>query len=113
MTEKTAVMTVRVPIEVKEVLEGIDRRKMLETLTKWLIEGDVEKKDGQLAINRSVYTKEESVYTETKSVYTEDYCNGCPYIENALDMSKFDEVCEYKGYERQKALDKCVQMLWR
>ena len=40
-------------------------------------------------------------------------CDGCPYMENALDMSKFDEVCEFKGLDRQKALDKCVQMLWR
>lgn len=44
---------------------------------------------------------------------TTDYCEGCPYIENALDMSKFDEVCEFKGLDRQQALNRCAQMLWR
>lgn len=105
MTEKTAVMTVRVPREVIERLEGIDRRKMLETLVKWLNEGKLVREEDQIVIRGSVYT-------EDKSVYTND-CDGCPYVENALDMSKFDEVCEYKGLDRQKAIDRCAQMLWR
>ena len=49
---------------------------------------------------------------ESKGIPLND-CDGCPYMENALDMSKFDEVCEFKGLDRQKALDRCVQMLWR
>lgn len=40
-------------------------------------------------------------------------CTGCEYLENSLDMSKFNEVCEYKGLDRQKAIDRCAQMLWR
>ena len=112
MTEKTAVMTVRVPREVIDTLEGIDRRKMLETLVKWLNEGKLVREEDQIVIRGSVYTEDKSVYTQDESVYTND-CDGCPYIENALDMSKFNEVCEYKGLDRQKAIDRCVQMLWR
>ena len=112
MTEKTAVMTVRVPREVIDTLEGIDRRKMLEKLVKWLNEVKLVREEDQIVIRGSVYTEDKSVYTQDESVYTND-CDGCPYIENALDMSKFNEVCEYKGLDRQKAIDRCVQMLWR
>lgn len=47
------------------------------------------------------------------SVDTVDYCVGCEYLENTLDMSKFNEVCEFKDLDKQKALDRCAQMLWR
>lgn len=36
-----------------------------------------------------------------------------PEIENGLNMDGFYEVCHEKNIEPQKALDKCVQMLWR
>ena len=39
-------------------------------------------------------------------------CDGCPYVDD-LDMGKFNEVCEFKNLDRQKALDRCVSMLWR
>ena len=39
-------------------------------------------------------------------------CEGCPYIDD-LDLGKFNEVCEFKDLDRQKALDRCVSMLWR
>ena len=107
MTDKTGIYSARVPKEVIDVLGGVGKRKVLETLAEWVVKGDIAKKDGQLVISRSVDTQRESVDTEPIN-----YCEGCPYIENALDTSKFDEVCEFKGLDRQKAIDKCAQMLW-
>ena len=107
MTEKTGIYSARVPREVIEELGGIDKRKAIETLTRWLREGDISEKGGQIVINGGVDTEPKSVDTSVND------CDGCPYMENDLDMSKFDEVCEFKGLDRQKALDKCVQMLWR
>lgn len=101
MTDKTGIYSARVPKEVIEILGGVDKRKVLETLAEWVVEGDIAIKDGQLVINASV---------DTEPI---NDCDGCPYMKNTLDMSKFDEVCEFKGLDRQKALDKCVQMLWR
>lgn len=33
--------------------------------------------------------------------------------ESELSMDEFYEVCHMKNIDPQKALDKCVQMLWR
>lgn len=113
MTEKTVIYSARVPKEVTEVLGDIEKRKVLEGVARLISEGYVSIKDGEIAAN-SVDTFPASVDTNiSESVNTEDYCKGCEYMENALDMSKFNEVCEFKGLDRQKALDKCVQMLWR
>ena len=105
LTDKSKVLTVRVPNEVAEQLEGVNKREILESLVKLRADGRIEVENNQIVVP-------EGVYTENESVYTND-CDGCPYMENALDMSKFDEVCEFKGLDRQKALDRCVQMLWR
>ena len=64
------------------------------------------------AVFKHVNTDSKSVNTHEKSVNTPD-CENCEFAFNALDMTGFDEVCEFKGIDRQKALDKCVQMLWR
>lgn len=64
-------------------------------------------------IQKGVLKVEEGHVVGVNPVDTADYCKGCEYMENALDMSKFNEVCEYKGLDRQKALDRCAQMLWR
>lgn len=113
MTDKTAVYSARVPKEIIEVLGGMDKRKVLENIVKMLRSGELERDGDGFKVAKSVDTQSECVYTEPKSVYTEDYCKGCEYMENALDMSKFNEVCEFKGLDRQKALDRCAQMLWR
>lgn len=97
MTDKTVVYTARVPKEVMEIMGDIDKRKVLEGVAKLISEGMLHLEGGNIVTVPSVYTD----------------CEGCPYIENALDMSKFDEVCEYKGLDRQRALDRCAQMLWR
>lgn len=76
MTDKTKVITVRVPTEVYEKLRNNLRQRLID-------------------IANGVSD-----------------CEGCPYIDD-LDLSKFNEVCEFKGIDRQKAIDKCVQMLWR
>lgn len=64
-------------------------------------------------IQKGVLRVEEGHAVGVNPVDTTDYCKGCEYMENALDMSKFNEVCEYKGLDRQKTLDRCAQMLWR
>ena len=109
MTDKTVVYTARVPKKVMEIIGDIEKRKVLEGVARLISEGFVGVKDGEIVAN----TSEPSVDTFPVSVDTEDYCKGCEYMENALDMSKFNEVCEYKGLDRQKALDRCAQMLWR
>ena len=77
MTDKTKVLSVRVPVEVYEKLKDIDLRQRLTDIAN-----DVSD------------------------------CDGCPYLDD-LDMGKFNEVCEFKNIDRQKALDRCVSMLWR
>lgn len=77
MTDKTKVLSVRVPVEVYEKLKDIDLRQRLTDIAN-----DVSD------------------------------CDGCPYVDD-LDMGKFNEVCEFKNIDRQKALDRCVSMLWR
>lgn len=109
MTEKTTVYSARVPKEVVEILRGIEKRKAIEGLGRLISEGFLGIEEGEIVVNASLL----GVDTKSESVDTTDYCEGCPYIENALDMSKLDKVCEYKGLDRQKSLDRCAQMLWR
>ena len=92
MTDKTAIYGARVGKETIERLEGIDRRRLIEEVGRLVSEGKlVFKGDG---------------------LVTEGDCDGCPYVDD-LDMGKFNEVCEFKDLDRQKALDRCVSMLWR
>lgn len=113
MTEKTVIYSARVPKEIVDVLGEIEKRKVLEGVARLISEGYVGIKDGEIVVN-SVDTFPMSVDTNiTESVDTFDYCKGCEYMENALDMSKFNEVCEFKDLDKQKALDRCAQMLWR
>ena len=100
MTEKTASFSVRVPIEVKKILSREMTRKCFEGIARQIERGEVQLSGEGVA---SVNTTSESVNTD---------CDNCPYMDD-LDMSKFNEVCEFKGLDRQKALDRCVQMLWR
>lgn len=109
MTEKTKTVSVRLKIKDYERLRKHLTREKLERLLEQLDKGGlvtVPKKDmGILEILdfMRVNTKSESVNTD---------CDECPY-KNDLNMNGFDEVCDTKGLDRQKALDKCVQMLWR
>jgi hypothetical protein len=93
MTDKTGIYSARVPKEVIEGLKGLDRRQAIEGLARLLSNGSVVVRNGRLEVEAN--------------------CNGCPYVENDLNMDKFDEVCGIKGIDRQKALDMCVQMMWR
>lgn len=77
MTDKTKVITVRVPTEVYEKLRNSNLRQRLTDIANDVSE-----------------------------------CDECPYMDD-LDLEKFNEVCEFKGLDRQKALDRCVSMLWR
>lgn len=112
MTEKTVILGIRLNKGDKEKLSKYITRESLESILRQIERGEIEIRSKGVVIP-SVNTNSESVNTSTKSVNTEDYCKGCEYMENALDMSKFNEVCEFKGLDRQKALDRCAQMLWR
>ena len=109
MTEATKTLSIRLETKDKEELAKYITRASLEHILRQI-------KAGKIAITAKgvefigVDTISESVNTKDESVHTG--CDNCPYI-NDLNMSGFDEVCDAKGLDRQKALDKCVQMLWR
>lgn len=96
MTEKTATLSIRLKKEDKEKIAKKLTRKGIESIIAQIERGEIEITDEGVSVNT-----------------VRDYCKGCEYMENALDMGKFNEVCEFKGLDRQKALDKCAQMLWR
>ena len=102
MTESTKTLGIRLEIKDKEELAKYLTRESAEAILKQI-------RRGEISITRKG-VEFMRVNTESESVNTD--CDNCPYI-NDLDMSKFDEVCDFKGIDRQKALDKCVQMLWR
>lgn len=118
MTEQTKVLGIRLETKDKEYLQKYLNRGSAEALLKQIKRGEIE-----LTLKGVIFP---NVNTETGSVNTKTSkndgnpvindvntdCDNCPYVTD-LDMSKFDEVCDYKGIDRQKALDKCVQMLWR
>ena len=103
MTEQTKVLGIRLNAEDKDEVGKYINRESVESMFRQL-------KRGEIAITRKG-VEFMRVNKISEPVNTFD-CDNCPYI-NDLDMSKFDEVCDYKGIDRQKALDKCVQMLWR
>ena len=88
-SKDSKVISVRVPERVN--FDGLSMGKLITSLYEGIKRGDIKVEEG------------ERVVTD---------CEGCPYIDD-LDMSKFNEVCEFKGLERQKAMDRCVSMLWR
>ena len=126
MTEKTKTLGIRINSEDKDRLAQYITRKSLESILRQIDEGEIEitEKGVKMLKNTSVNTIEQSVNTtierisenkETENPVIEGVntdCENCPYM-NDLNMGAFDEVCEFKGIDRQKALDKCVQMLWR
>lgn len=102
MTENTKTLSIRLENKDKEELGKYLNRQSAEALLKQIRRGEID-----LTLKGVIFP---SVDTDSKSVNTD--CDECPY-KNDLNMSGFDEVCDYKGLDRQKALDKCVQMLWR
>lgn len=103
MTEKTTILGIRLNVEDKKELSKYITRESLEHIL-----GQI--KRGEISItSKGVVT--ERVNRISEVVNTLD-CDNCPYV-NDLNMEAFDEVCEFKGIDRQKALDRCVQMLWR
>ena len=126
MTEKTETFGIRLNRGDKKKIAGYITRKSIESILGQIERGEIEITDEGVTILAidSVNTDSDSVNTTIERVSADSVsgnavidsvntCEGCEYLENALDMSKFDEVCEFKGLDRQKALDKCVQMLWR
>lgn len=127
MTDQTKVLSIRLETRDKEelgkylnresaegMLRQIKRREIALTRKGVEFKGvDTKSKSVDTAVERVSKRNAaiDSVNTTSESVNTND-CENCPYI-NDLNMEKFDEVCEYKGLDRQKALDKCAQMLWR
>jgi len=126
MTDKTKSFSIRVNTRDKEVLSKYLTRKSVESLLRQIEDGEIEITDEGVKIigNNSVNTTSKSVNTtierisenkESENPVIEGVntdCENCPYMSD-LNMNGFDEVCEFKGIDRQKALDKCVQMLWR
>jgi len=86
MTDKTMVMSARIPLKTKLALSDVDLRKLLENIAELRECGAIEVVNNEIVL---------------------------PEIENGLNMDGFYEVCHEKNIEPQKALDKCVQMLWR
>ena len=101
MTEATKTLSIRVNTEDKDAISKFINRESVEAMLRQI-------KRGEISITRKG-VEIKGVNTISESVNT---CEDCPFA-NELNMEAFDEVCEYKGLDRQKALDKCVQMLWR
>lgn len=102
MTELTKTLSIRLENKDKEELQKYLNRESAEALLRQIKRGEIDLTLKGIEFKR-VNTISESVNTD---------CENCPFA-NDLNMESFDEVCEYKGLDRQKALDKCVQMLWR
>lgn len=120
---ETKILGIRLKSEDKERLSRYLTRESAESLLRQIDSGEVELTPEGVVI-KGVNTTSEGVnstierisgYKEAENPVIEGVntdCENCPYM-NDLNMSAFDEVCEFKGIDRQKALDKCVQMLWR
>lgn len=102
MTEATKVLSIRLETRDKEELSQYLNRESAEAILRQI-------KRGEIVLTRKGVVIER-VNTKTESVNTD--CENCPYI-NDLNMDGFEEVCAAKGIDRQKALDRCVSMLWR
>jgi hypothetical protein len=102
MTENTKTLSIRLSNEDKAELQKYLNRESAESLLRQI-------KRGEITLTRKGVVIER-VNTFSEGVNTHD-CEDCPY--NALNMDDFDYVCRARGIDRQKALDRCVQMLWR
>ena len=102
MTENTKTLSIRLNNEDKEKIQKYLTRGNVEAMLRQIKRGEIDI-TSKGVVFKGVNTKSESVNTD---------CDNCPYVSD-LNMESFDEVCEYKGLDRQKALDRCVQMLWR
>jgi len=87
LTEKTLVMGARVPLKTKLALSDLDLRKFLENVAAQRELGVIEIEDNEIVVPET--------------------------FEPDINMDRFYEVCHEKNIDPQKALDKCVQMLWR
>ena len=110
MTENTKTLSIRLSNEDKETLSRYLNRESAEAIFRQIRRGEIGLSSKGVEFKR-VNTVSESVNTLEKSVNTLD-CENCPYATD-LNLTGFDDVCETKGIDRQKALDRCVQMLWR
>lgn len=91
MTDKTVTFSVRVPKEIKDDLTFLNR-KTLENISRQIKSGEIRVSDNGVEVLGTS-------------------CDGCPYL--GVNLDKLYEVCEMKNLDPQKALDRCVQMLWR
>ena len=122
MTDKTKSFSIRVNTADKKELAKHITRKSLESILRQIESKEIEITDEGVVFigNKGVNTSSEGVNTTIEQFLNENPviegvntdCENCPYI-NDLNMSGFDEVCEFKRLDRQKALDKCVGMLWK
>lgn len=120
---ETKILGIRLKAEDKERLSRYLTRESAESLLRQIDSGEVELTPEGVVI-KGVNSTSEGVNStierisgnkETENPVIEGVntdCENCPYM-NDLDMSKFDEVCDFKSIDRQKAIDKCAQMLWR
>jgi len=103
MTERTKTLSIRLNTEDKDAISKYLNRESVEAILRQIKRGEISITSKGVVIER-VNTISESVNTPN--------CDECPYM-NDLDMTEFDDVCKLRGIDRQKALNKCVQMLWR
>lgn len=87
MTDKTQVITVRIPRHTKEVLKDVDMRKFLENTARM-------REIGAIRIGNN-----EIVLPEVEEV--------------GLNLDDFYDACHAKNQDPQKTLDKCTQMVWK
>ena len=120
---ETKTLGIRLKAEDKERLSRYLTRESAESLLRQIDSGEIELTSkgavfigvntASEGVNNTIERISENKKSENpviEGVNTD--CENCPYMSD-LNMSGFDEVCEFKGIDRQKALDKCVQMLWR
>lgn len=103
MTEATKVLGIRLENKDKEELQKYLNRESAEALLRQI-------KRGEITLTRKGVVIER-VNMDFEGVNNLK-CETCPLVNN-LNMEAFDEVCEFKGLDRQEALNKCVMMLWR
>lgn len=89
-SKNTKIISLRVPERVK--FDGISVSTLITNLYDEIQRGGIEVLGDRIVI-------------------PENTCDGCPYL--GVNLDKLYEVCEIKNLDPQKALDRCVQMLWR
>ena len=122
MTDKTKTLSIRLFAGDKDKLSKYITRESLEGILRQIEDGEIAISAKGIdfigvnttvqGVNTTIERTSENDISESSENSGVNTCDECPYM-NDLNMSGFDEVCEYKRLDRQKALDKCVQMLWR